>query len=286
MSCVMEVKLLNQNTRAVLKLYDRRFALQLRSQNNIKPPTPATEIVFCDFVKSGDASEFLNQLRNDDDFHEPEEGWNIAQNETYLYDLCLDMFTAESMVYDKLKALQGSELPYLLAQVQLPLSSSQEIMSTFAAENLFEIKGILLEFIDGHNLSQIANVPREDWGEVCEEAVRVVRLLDDFSIRNTDVRPSNIMVSRSSASEKNPEKNSEKEKKKKNYRVVMLDFGQCVARQPEESDAEWGRKKWCQDEEGAIGLVMRHRLKRDFAYDWPFHHSQRFREWAPGEDDP
>ena len=76
---------------------------------------------------------------------------------------------------------------------------------------------------------------------------------------------------------------SEKEKK---YRIVMLDFGKCLERQPEESDAEWGRKKWCQDEEGAIGLVMRHRLKQDFAYDWPFHHSERSKEWAPGEDDP
>lgn len=278
MACVMEVRLLSQNTRAVLKLYDRRFALQLRSENKIEPPTAATELVFGEFVKSGDASEFLYRLRNDDDYEESEEGWNMARNETYLYDTCLDMFTAESMVYNKLKDLQGKELPYLLAQVGLSLSSSQEIMKSSAAEDLFEVKGILLEFIDGHTLSQIANIPREDWGEVCEEAVRVIRLLDDFSIRNTDVRPSNIMVSPSS-----PEDFQEGEKK---YRVVMLDFGQCVERQPKESDAEWGREKWCQDEEGAIGLVMQHRLKRDFAYDWPFHHSQRFIEWAPGEDDP
>lgn len=275
MSCVMEVKLLSQNTRAVLKLYDRRFALQLRSQQKIEPPTTATENSFGEFVQSGDAFEFLDRLRNDDDYSEPEEGWNVAQNETYLYDLCLDMCTAEERVYDKLKDLQGKELPYLLAQVRLPLSSSTEMMSSsFAAENLLEVKGVLLEFIDGHTLSQIGNIPRENWKEVCEEAVRTVRLLDDFSIRNTDVRPSNIMVSRSAASGK-----------EKKYRIVMLDFGQCLERKPDESDAEWGREKWCQDEEGAIGLVMQHRLKRDFAYDWSFHHSQRFREWAPGEDD-
>lgn len=278
MSCVMEVALSSQNTRAVLKLYDRRFALQLRYENKIEPSTTATEMIFEKFVKSGDASEFLDRLRNDDDYHEPEEGWNIAQNETYLHDICLDMFTAESMVYDKLKDFQGKELPYLFAPVRLSLSSSQEIMNNSAAEDLFEVKGILLEFIDGHTLSQIANLPREDWGEVCEEAVRIVRLLDDFSIRNKDVRPSNIMISRSASENFQGKKNK--------YRIVMLDFGQCVERQSEESDAEWGRQKWCQDEEGAIGLVMRHRLKRDFAYDWPFHHSERFRQWAPGEDDP
>lgn len=27
----------------------------------------------------------------------------MIQNETYLHDLCLDMFEAESMMYDKLK---------------------------------------------------------------------------------------------------------------------------------------------------------------------------------------
>lgn len=35
-------------------------------------------------------------------------------------------------------------------------------MSGFAAENLFEIKSILLKFIDEYTLSQIANVPREN----------------------------------------------------------------------------------------------------------------------------
>ena len=271
LSCVMEVKLLNQNTRAVLKLYDRRFALGLRSAYNMKPSTTATEIFFGEFVKSGDASKFLNRLRNY--YYTPKDGWNMAHYETYLQYLCIIMFRSELMVYDKLKNLQGKELPYLLAQVRLPLSSSQDIMGSVAADDPFEIKGILLEFIDGCNLFQIANVPREDWREVCEEAVRVIRLLDDFSILNIDVSPSNIMVCQSA---------SEKEKK---YRVVMLDFGRCSERLPGESDTEWGRAKWNENEEGAIGLVMQRRLKRDFAYDWPFHHSERFEEWAAGEDD-
>lgn len=72
LSVVMEVKLLSQNTRAVLKLYDRRFALGLRSEYKIEPPTTATKIVFDDSVKNGDALEFLNRLRNDDDYEKPE----------------------------------------------------------------------------------------------------------------------------------------------------------------------------------------------------------------------
>lgn len=264
----MEVKLLGRNTRAALKLYDRRFALNLRSEYKIGPPTSPKETAFGDFVKRGGAAEFLDRLRNDDDFEEPEGGWDMGQDETFLHDMCLAMYKAESEVYHKLKDLQGKEIPYLLAEVRLQLSSSQETTIGSAAE-FFEVKGILLELIDGHTLSDIAkHVPREDWGKVCEEAVRVVRLLDDFSIRNADVRPSNIMISRPASENK--------------YRVVMLDFGQCVLREPEESDEEWGKAR--KDEEGAIGLVMKHKLKRDFGYDWPFEHSNRFSPRAPGED--
>lgn len=300
MSCVMEVRLLSpdNNTRAVLKLYDRRFALQLRSEIKIEPPITTTEMAFGDFVKSGDAAEFLDRLRNDDDYEEPEEGWTVAQNETYLYDTCLDMFTAETMVYDKMKDLQGKELPYLFAEVSLSPSSSQEIISSSssASENFFEINGILLEFIDGHTLSQIANIPRENWGFVCEEAVRTVGLLSDYSIRNKDVRPSNFMVSSPSTSSPPPPSSSFSPSEShlqgenppqtpKKYRIIMLDFGQCIEREPHESDAEWGREKWRQDEEGALGLVMRGRLKRQFAYDWPFEHSLRFLPWASTEKD-
>lgn len=66
------------------------------------------------------------------------------------------------------------------------------------------------------------------------------------------------------------------------YRVVMLDFAHCTFREPEETDKQWGRKKWNQDEEGAIGLVMRHRLKK-LDYDFPFEHSNHFLEWAETE---
>jgi hypothetical protein len=100
--------------------------------------------------------------------------------------------------------------------------------------------------------------------------VQVVRLLDDFDIRNDDTRHANIMISPMPSESK--------------YRVVMLDFGHCVMREPGKSDAEWNREKWCEDEEGAIGLIMKMRLKK-IGYYWPFVHSQKFLEWAPGEDD-
>ncbi|KAF5867474.1 uncharacterized protein Bfra_010448 [Botrytis fragariae] len=276
LSCVMEVELLNQpdNKRAVLKVFDRRFASQLRADYKIGPSTAAKETAFVEYVKSGDASKFVDRLRNDEDFEESKEGWTMGQNEAYLYDLCLEMYEAETTVYRKLEHLQGKEIPQLLAQVRLHATTAVDEVSDNATD-FFQIKGILIELIDGYTLSELpTNAPRESWGDICHEAVRVVRLLDDYSILNEDVRPSNIMVTRQSTQDK--------------YRIVMLDFAQCVFRDPEETDKQWGRKKWNQDEEGAIGLVMRHRLKK-LDYDFPFEHSNHFLEWAvtefPSEDE-
>ncbi|KAJ8060922.1 hypothetical protein OCU04_010002 [Sclerotinia nivalis] len=234
----------------------------------IGPVTVAKETAFGDCVKSGDASKFVDRLRNDEDFEEPEEGWNMGENEAYLYDLCLDMYEAEVAVYQKLEQLQGKEIPRLLAQVRLQPTTAFGTMPSDAME-FFEIKGVLIELIDGYTLSEmLTKAPREDWGDICHEAVRVVRLLDDYSILNKDVRPSNMMITGGSTRD--------------NYRVVMLDFAQCVFRELEETDKQWGRKKWNQDEEGAIGLVMRHRLKQ-LDYDFWFDHSNHFLEWAETE---
>jgi hypothetical protein len=274
LSCVMEVELLGQSEskpkRAVLKLFDRRFASQLRSDHRIGLLTIAKETALGDFVRSGDHTPFLDHLRNYDDFEMPKEDWNTGEHETYLQNMCLDMYTTEAAVYQKLENLQGQQIPRLFAQVRLqemPKSSASETMSGQAMEFL-EIKGLLLELIDGCTLSEMPRkVPREYWGDICHQAIQVVRLLDDYSIRNEDVRPSNIMVMRSA-----PNK----------HRIVMLDFAQCVFRKPEDTDKQWGRLKWSRDEEGAIGMVMQHRLKK-LGYDFPFVHSFRFLEWAEGE---
>lgn len=271
LSCVMEVQLLNQpeNQHAVLKLCDRRFASQLRSDQKIGPLTVAKETAFGDFVKSGDASQFVDRLRNDDDFNEPEEGWDMGQNEAFLFDWCLDMYKAEVTTYQKLEQLQGKEVPRLLAQVRWQPTTDPLLEMPSNTAEYFEVKGILMELIDGYTLSEMpTKAPREDWTDICHEAVRIVRLLDDYLILNEDVRPSNIMITSGSLQDK--------------YRVVMMDFGHCVFREAGETDKKWGRRKWNQDEEGAIGLVMRHRLKQ-LDYDFPFEHSNHFIEWAKGE---
>ncbi|CAK1367093.1 unnamed protein product [Cercospora beticola] len=68
--------------KAILKLYDRRFASQLRKESKIEPWTAATEEAYIDIIKNGEAAEFVRKLNDDSiDFEEPEEGWSTAENE-------------------------------------------------------------------------------------------------------------------------------------------------------------------------------------------------------------
>ena len=64
----------------------------------------------------------------------------------------------------------------------------------------------------------------------------------------------------------------------------MIDFAQCRFRGEDESDLKWGRAKWSQDEEGAIGAVMKARLKK-FGFNLKYKRSMRYLEWAEREGD-
>jgi hypothetical protein len=226
------------------------------------------EMAYTDFVSSGGAAEFCDKLRNDDDFEEPEEGWSIAQNEVYLHDWCSDLYETETMAYEKLRDLQGTQIPRLFAQVRLSIKPTD--IEEYVGADFFEVKGILLELIPGSALEQLADaIPQESWQPVVDEAIEIVHELSNHDVLNKDVRASNIVASPIGD-------------KEHRYRVVMLDFAQCRFRGNDESDLDWGRAKWSQDEEGAIGLVMQSRLKKR-GYDLNYIPSRRFAQWVERE---
>lgn len=272
-SCLMKVKVLGQETEALLKLFDRRFAPDFRYRSAARAATSASEEAFVNFFKSAECSEFLHQLRDDDDYREPAEGWDLGRVETYLYDQCLDMYDSETRAYRILKKLQGNQVPKILAEVGWWPGSLQDISTSVSpTESFYEIKGVLLELIDGYALSEMAeHTPEEDWDRICSDAIEVQRQIDEYPIRNEIVGPSNFRVTRLAST--------------REYRVVMLDFELCEFREEDESDEEWGRAKWRQDEEGALGRAMQERLKERYDHHWQFRHSSRFAQWAVKDDE-
>ncbi|KAI9690112.1 MAG: hypothetical protein M1822_009073 [Bathelium mastoideum] len=149
--------------------------------------------------------------------------------------------------------MEGLTIPRLSAVVRLG-SSSACAPSTHTPLNVYlDCPGILLEYIEGFPLTDIAlHAPREDWQQICEDAIQIINRIGDRHIRNEDVKTRSFIVRKDPQSEK--------------FRVCMVDFGSCVLRKPDESDDEWREWKAMQDEEGAIGLVMQRQLDGGFKY--------------------
>ena len=245
LSTVMVVQDASQKQAFALKLYDPRFATQLRSKAKVKPFDAACNKAYEAFVRTDAAPTFLHKLRHDANFREPIFfGWGQAEEEVYLLSRCLKMYETECKVYNQLKDLQGSGIPRFIAKVILrtPGYSAENPMSQF-----YSVPGILLEYISGFALQDLplGESPREKWQDICNEAVRLVRKCGHRDILNRDVSSRNILVSLRSSSNDN------------DYRVVLIDFALCYFRRPDQSDKSWRRAKSDQNEEGTLRDWMR-----------------------------
>lgn len=110
------------------------------------------------------------------------------------------------------------------------------------------ISGILLEYIPGFPLTDLsAHAPKEAWQGICEYAIRIIHQISDRGILNEDVKTRSFIVCH------DPEA--------RGYRDVMTDFALCSFRREYEDDKVW--REWIarEDEEGAIGFVMRRHLQ-------------------------
>lgn len=247
LSCVMEVESFaafgpaKYPVHSILKLYDWRYSTQLRQDHKINPWTQSHEDAYREFVENDDAAKFIAALDDETD----DESWDMAQNEAYLFEVSRDLHQCEVKAYGYLKDLQGKNVPRFFANVHV---------NAFSTKNfLFEVQGIMIEFIKGYSLSDLAkNEPQSAWQNICDEAIRTVNLIGDHQVLNEDVKPHNILIQKQATLSK--------------LEVFIIDFAQCRFRGDYESEADWKHEKWRQDEEGAIGYVMAHELKGAVEY--------------------
>lgn len=74
--------------------------------------------------------------------------------------------------------------------------------------------------------------------------------IGDHDILNKDAKPENFVVRKISSNGSTT------------YRPVMIDFALCELRTPDESHASWRERERSQDEKGAVGFVMQHKLRK------------------------
>lgn len=234
----------------VLKLFDRRFAAQLRKDENINPWTTDIKKKYHHFIVDGSASKFITELNSNSNMAEEEgDTWDDCQNEAYLHDHMQDLYETEVEAYNTLKDIQGKHVPQLFACLTVPTSSSSQEASV---KKYIDIPGILLQYVDGFPLTDIAtHAPREMWQSVCDEAIQIVHLIGHRGILNEDVKTRSFIV---------------RENPGNKLKVFMIDFALCKFRREYQDEADWWEWKARQDEEGAVGVLMQKYLKGGFVY--------------------
>ncbi|KAJ5519397.1 hypothetical protein N7453_001819, partial [Penicillium expansum] len=233
----------------VLKLFDRRFATELRKNESISPWTLDIEQKYHQFILDGDAAKLVAELAADRELPGRSlDTWNSSQEETYLHDYMQGLYETETRVYNTLTDMQGNEIPRLFSCVTVPSSTRRRILCSANTPTFLE------SFC---NIAVCA--PRDSWQSICEEAIRIVNLVGDRGILNEDVKTRSFVV------QSRPENQ---------FHVFMIDFALCDFREAYEDETEWEGLKAVQDEEGAVGYVMQRKLQGGFLY----HRSARYRK--------
>lgn len=111
---------------AFLKLFDRRFAADLREEWHIEPWSKSDEEAYIESVENGAMDEFLHKLHHVENYvSETEDDWDDAECEIFLADKSLQLYEAEVGTYKALMLHQGRHIPRLLAPVELDLTPAK-----------------------------------------------------------------------------------------------------------------------------------------------------------------
>ncbi|THX49437.1 hypothetical protein D6D06_08554 [Aureobasidium pullulans] len=278
LSCCMVIRFVdppvfNNTSECVLKLFDRRFSTQQREECEAGAWSPQLEKEYQSFVRCGDAEEYFGywnaQKENFDDWSvayvRNSRRWSAAKWEAYLQWMSTSMYEVEKKAYEHMIDLQGEDVPKMFGEVVLDQSAgslsvddidegnlnqtqddSTSISSIDPDDNphIVSIPGLLLQNANGFHLTDLhEHLPYEHWQSTVDSAIAVLHRIQECGILNCDLNTRSFMVDPLTR------------------KIMMIDFGIVSFRGDAESEREWEMLQACEDEEGAVGLVMQGYLK-------------------------
>lgn len=267
LSCVMVVRIecpafaLDGNEDVVLKVWDRRFAQQVRKNGKMQPWSLELEKEYVQFAGDDVGLKFINALPENPPWSEAQ-FWNPSQDEASLQYYLQGLHDTEIKVYNTLQDSQGKDIPRLIADVEIAVNDPE-----MPEAHKQSFSGILLQHIPGFPLRNLAdNAPRELWQSICDDAIRIINLMGDQGILNEYMDTSSFIV------------NLDVEEGSR-FKLTMINFCQCNFRDEFETEEEWSQEKAIQEEEEAIGRVMQSRLD-EVGGGFVYHPSCRYKKPA------
>ncbi|KAL7906754.1 hypothetical protein GGI35DRAFT_487308 [Trichoderma velutinum] len=291
-----------QDVHAVLKLYDRRFGVDLRDYRNVHLPlTSAKQALFESFVRRNAIGPFLTQLAQDQERElipipphhhlDDDDAEGSEKYEAALWKDCVDMFNCETKAYELLKDLQGTGVPRLLAAVRL-VDTSSSIPSDLIDRpdaKYWDVNGILLQFIPGINLINLdsSSIDVKEWPILVQRSVDLVYDINERGVVMMDCSPRNMIMDQQSQQpfvidfaqcwfkhemkmwEPNNEEEEEGEENVTNEKEDEEEDGGEKDNEKNYEDrefdleAEYWHRAVSIDNPGAIGCVMNMRLQRE-----------------------
>ncbi|KAH6842304.1 hypothetical protein B0I37DRAFT_381642 [Chaetomium sp. MPI-CAGE-AT-0009] len=215
MSPVMTVSIKTQSGseyRVILKLYDRRFGRNFREiLGKHAPHTAADEVAFQSFVRQGKMAPFLRVLEHNKKtadiavppyrYHDST-GKGKAKSEAALWQEGMEHFECETEAYAQLRDFQGKLIPHMYAHVCIAASDlgvPADLLQPQTAP-YFEVRGVLLERIDGYRLwdiaaaSELAPTDPEEWLAIIQAAADAAHRINQRGVIMEDCAPRNVVV--------------------------------------------------------------------------------------------
>ena len=147
--------------------------------------------------------------------------------------------------------MQGKSIPKFFDKILYDPETVPAAIAPF-----FEVPGILIKYIEGHCLDDFEEaIQQAYWQDIYNQGVKLVHRISDLGVLNRSGRLVNAFIREKPGTSSENIGNVQ-------YKVVMIDFGRARLRRHNETDYEWGKAKYHQNEERRIGKVMQDRAER------------------------
>ncbi|KAI1391615.1 uncharacterized protein F4822DRAFT_397264 [Hypoxylon trugodes] len=268
-SPVMEVRIRTKKgfQKAILKVYDRRFGAcrdwyAQNRKNRYNPHNQWVENAWQRYIRTGMAERLSEHLhredkkdipcyRDDSDFDNESPQWEkVGKIEGILHHKAQKYYAQEIQAYGQLKKHQGRFVPRLIDSVTLCPSAAQAYLPPDLPPSYFQVRGILLQRINGFNLDNLPqNVPNLPMvqEQIIQTAIDMAREINQAGVMNLDCVPRNVLVARVDDY---------------TFQTFMIDFTDSAFKydykdtdDPDDKDS-WASMLEFYDNQGAIGSVM------------------------------